>query len=123
MLLIETIIKPSSHGLGLFTVNFIPKGYKVWAFNELTEIIIADYKSQNEIFDNFISTYGYKVDGLGVVVSLDNARFMNHSSTPNLIEIDGCNYAAEDISAGSELTCDYTVFDSGLQLCGNFLID
>ncbi|PKM07970.1 MAG: hypothetical protein CVV14_06225 [Gammaproteobacteria bacterium HGW-Gammaproteobacteria-4] len=60
-------------------------------------------------------------NGLRIVVNLDNARYMNHSDTPNLIEVDGCNYTARDIAEGEELTCDYRVFDAGLTLSGAFL--
>lgn len=123
MLLISTQVKQSAHGLGLFTQTRLTKGQKIWEFDDLTEIVISKFDLQRapDIFKEFVSTYGYYVESLGVIINIDNSRFMNHSDNPNLIEIDGCNYATRDIEIGEELTCDYKVFDNDLIFCGNFL--
>lgn len=121
MLIVKTEIKESSHGFGLFSAQFIKAGQAVWVWDDTTEIIIDEREVLSDTFKEFLETYSYKVNGLGLVVNLDNARFMNHSDNPNLIEINGSNFAARDIDVGEELTCDYNVFDYGLEKCGSFL--
>jgi len=51
-----------------------------------------------------------------VTLCADNAKHMNHSDSPNVVngeDGDGVetNVAARDIEAGEELTCDYYSFD------------
>ena len=120
MLLIPAVVRPSRHGLGLFTTQSLHTGRCVWRWDALTEVVVPP-GPQPPVFAEFLRHFGYLADGIGIVVNLDNARFMNHSDTPNLIEVDGCNYAARDIAEGEELTCDYRVFDAGLTLSGAFL--
>jgi len=122
MMLIQTTVQMSAHGLGLFTAVAIAKGDCVWRWDATTEIVLPAYDSaRNMAFESFLDTYGYHAKDIGLVVNLDNARFMNHSNDPNLEEVDGANYALRDIAPGEELTCDYRVFDAGLSRCGRFL--
>lgn len=121
MLLIKTEVKPSRYGLGLFAAEFITEDTCIWTWDDRTEIVMSLHDAKSDIFEEFLSTYGYYVPEFGIVVNLDNARFMNHSDTPNGIEIDGSTYAKYDIQAGEELTCDYRIFDHGLTQCGEFL--
>ncbi|PKM15093.1 MAG: SET domain-containing protein-lysine N-methyltransferase [Alphaproteobacteria bacterium HGW-Alphaproteobacteria-3] len=120
MLLIDTIVRSSTYGLGLFTTQPLRAGCCVWRWHSLTEVVVPPGPHPAP-FAEFLSHFGYLAEGIGIVVNLDNARYMNHSDTPNLVERDGCNYAARDIAAGEELTCDYRVFDCGLTLSGAFL--
>ena len=121
MLLIATEVRPSAHGLGLFTLERIPTGAMVWLWDDRTEIVLPDCKDYPEAFASFLDTYGCIAQGIGLVVNLDNARYMNHADEPNLIERDGANFAIRDIEIGEELTCDYRVFDHGLTKGGRFL--
>ena len=67
----------------------------------------------------FIDHFGYfdpHLDGR-MVLCFDNARFMNHSATPNVgpdyaLDAHGPDFALVDIAAGDELTVDYGLFDS-----------
>lgn len=121
MLLIATEVRPSAHGLGLFTLEPIAAGAMVWIWDETTEIILPDSVDYPPAFQRFLDTYGYVARDIGLVVNLDNARYMNHADDPNLIERDGANYAIRAIEIGEELTCDYRVFDFGLTRGGRFL--
>jgi len=105
----------------LFTLERIATGAMVWLWDERTEIILPDTPDYPEAFARFLDTYGYLAEGIGLVVNLDNARYMNHADEPNLIERDGANFANRDIEIGEELTCDYRVFDHGLTKGGRFL--
>lgn len=120
MLLIDAIVRPSRYGLGLFTTQALSAGHCVWRWDPLTEVVVPPGPHPAP-FAAFLSHFGYLAEGIGIVVNLDNARYMNHSDTPNLIEVDGCNYTVRDIAQGEELTCDYRVFDHGLTLSGAFL--
>jgi SET domain-containing protein len=121
MLVVATQVRESAHGLGLFAQERVPAGGMVWRWDDVTEIVIPSDRQHPEAFMRFLQTYGYHAVGIGLVVNMDNARFMNHSDDPNCIERDGANYAVRDIEIGEELTCDYRVFDHGLAQCGAFL--
>ena len=56
--------------------------------------------------------YGYQPSEEPVyIVCGDNARFMNHSDTPNCDDVDDLTIALVDIAEGDEITCDYARFD------------
>ena len=121
MLLVPTRLGMSPiEGIGLFATGFIAKGTKTWRFmsgydqlfspeqvaalpeparSELRRYIYLDARSANYVF------------------CLDNARFMNHTATPNTEGVYpadqpyGYDIATRDIQAGEELTCDYREFD------------
>src|SRR5262249_13864412 len=68
---------------------------------------------------DFCQRYAYLHTKTGeYVLCGDDARFVNHSSDPNLIgfyppgDKQGVDIAARDIKAGEELTCDYGTFDA-----------
>lgn len=113
MLLVSTYVARSKiEGNGLFAREFIPKGTLVWEFNpkfdrEFTE---EDLNNLPEIAKDFVKKYSYKDQVTGnYILSSDNAKFMNHSSNPN---IDINNKASKDIYPGEEITCNYLEFDS-----------
>jgi len=116
MLLIPTIIQPSKvGGLGLFAQGYAPKGSRIWQNGEDTELILTkvEFEFRSEYMKEFIRHYGY-YDNMENKwkLPLDNSRFMNHSEKPNLgQDIEGNNYALEDIFPGDELTCDYREFE------------
>lgn len=64
---------------------------------------------------NGVLTYAYrhKVTG-NYILCGDNARFLNHSFNPNLVADDSGgenDVAVRNITAGEELTVDYSQFD------------
>ncbi len=118
MLLIEAEVRPSSiHGFGLFCIADIPKGTLVWAFHPVFDFAIQeqDLASLPPAARAFLSKYAYRaVETNELMINLDHSRHMNHSDTPNLFtDSDSNYYAAEDLVAGTELTCDYREFALG----------
>jgi len=118
VLLIETDIKPSAiHGIGLFCINHIPKGTKVWEFHPLFDQVIDDASlaSLPPPIHSFLGKYAYRtVESNALVVNLDLSRHMNHADNPNLVcDAESNYYAAYDLPAGTELTCDYRDFAVG----------
>ena len=112
----------STHGLGVFATAVIEAGTEVWAFDhridkKFTAWQIAELSPSEQLLRYF---YRNKVSGLFVLCG-DDARFMNHSYTPNLVGVDnnrpeGINVAAKRIEVGDELTCNYDDFDSLVNL-------
>lgn len=117
MLLVKTEIKSSAiHGIGIFTLEFIPKNTKIAEFNPLIDRTLT--KSQfdllTQIEKDFILHYGY-IENSIYHLNLDNMRFMNHSVTPNTRQGILEDFAEKDIQIGEELTCNYSFFDERYQ--------
>jgi len=121
MLLIKTQVRPSKiHGMGLFADAFIRKGTPTWTFLEGFDLrlpaAILD-KLSEPAREQFLK-YSY-LDMKRDVYELcsDDARFFNHSDTPNtrstqLETGEDVDVATRDIDPGEELTCDYRTFDA-----------
>jgi SET domain-containing protein len=123
MLLVKTLLDLSSiHGIGLFTEQFIPKDTIIWRFNPL-----FDLRFPEENLDTLpleareqVLKYSYRERSSRLYVLCgDDARFFNHSETPNCIDLESASdgnitKARVDITAGTELTCDYSLFDLDL---------
>ncbi len=135
MFLKKTFIKFSDiHGIGCFAQEDIQKGEKVWELFPDLDIAIPVEKihSYPEPVINFLKMYTYGQQARSKVLEIytpeqqggskqvfilcgDNARHMNHSDDPNLIESEEnpvINIAAKDIKAGEEITCNYYDFDT-----------
>ena len=67
--------------------------------NDLNELVECQRK--------FIEHYRFVWNGLSFYC-IDNARFINHSSTPNIYDIEEASFAKVDITAGEEITDDYS---------------
>jgi len=109
MLQVKTKLDKSSiHGIGLFADQFIPKGTIIFKESNLTvKFELDQYDSFDGPTKEYIKHYCYL---LGDVwrCSLDNDRFMNHSSNPNTEEPSHeITLARFDIYPGEEITCDY----------------
>ena len=116
---IPTFVAESKiHGMGVFTAVDIKKDTIVWQFNPM-----VDQKfSYDEYFGILNSlTYGncnkiksltYRENNRWVLCG-DNAKFFNHSETPNCKDGIGLSYtiADRDIKAGEELTANYKDLD------------
>lgn len=121
MLLFSTYAAASTiEGVGLFAAEPIAKGTLIWRFEPLFDRIISqsDFEALPEVARVFIDRYGYVTPQIpgGWVVSLDNTRFINHSTTPNTDNTTPVTYAARDISKGEEITCDYGEFCDSFEL-------
>lgn len=116
--MVPTVVQPSPiHGLGLFALEAIPTGTIVWAYVPGLDIVLSqqEYAQTIGTIRQFIDRYGFTVRD-GLLLCLDNARFINHAETPTLYSPDldggyGAAIAIRDISPGEELTEDYKSFD------------
>src|SRR3989344_5222266 len=124
MLLVKTKIGPSSiHGIGIFADELISKGTRIWEYREgvdsrFDEAFLATLP---ETARKQMLNYAYKNPRSGLYVLCgDDARFFNHSDTPNtedlefdegLVEGEGITIAARDIEPGEEIVSDYRAFD------------
>lgn len=131
MLLANTIVKPSQiAGMGLFANEVIKKGEVIWRYTNGTTLVFtleqlnalkSSYDGPEAPNMRYYLTYGYyaaKFDG--IIVCLDNGRFVNHSEAPNigfsseLSEDQSWQYsvALRDIKKGEELLENYRTYDS-----------
>ena len=114
MLLIDTYVAPSvipEAGLGLYCRSFVPAGTVLWRYADGIDVT-RDALPTEPLWRSFVLKYAYRpIGSTSWVLCVDDARFMNHSDTPNTGETaDGGTYAPFDIPAGAELTCDYRDF-------------
>lgn len=133
MLLVKTRVDKSPiHGLGLFAVEPIAKCTPIWRFTPGLDLDLdpAIVGSQPVLFREALLHYGYIDPRLNrYILCCDDARFINHSDTPNILsdysqDRYGVDVAARDIVAGEELTINYesvegfrpsSAFAAGLQ--------
>ncbi len=123
MLTVKTSVKPSKvHGLGLFADEKIPKGTVIWKFDSQFDI----YFDQKEVEcmpkqrREFIMRYApLSIISKKYVFSIDDSRFMNHSSinqNMDVVDVKGepekVAIANRDIDVGEELLTDYREFDA-----------
>ena len=112
MLLIPTIVAPSAvQGLGLFAAAAVPAGTPVWGFCPVLDRLIdtklaADLPAVPRAFLDRHAYRSPEFPGM-IVLPGDDARFLNHSDTPNIESTGLLTHALHDIAAGEELFCDY----------------
>jgi SET domain-containing protein len=120
MLLVPTRLAQSPiHGFGVFALAPIAKGTPVWRFAKGLDMAFGP-----EIVDTlpahvqtFFSHYGYLDRNMRrIILCFDDARFVNHSDTPNVAtdyaqDPYGLDVALRDIAVGEELTMDYAGFE------------
>jgi len=118
MLLVKTFIKESTipnAGMGCFAGQNISQGTKIWELNPLFDKIFTEANRllMTDLEKQFLDIYAYKHNGL-YFLCVDNARFFNHSSTPNTFDpnTEYATYAARDIAEGEEILSDYYTFGS-----------
>src|SRR3954464_12298215 len=87
MLLVPTRLAPSTiHGLGVFALVPIAKGTAVWRFAKGLDMEFGpDIGGElPEHVREFFARYGYLDRNMQrVILCFDDARFVNHSETPN----------------------------------------
>ncbi|MCW0233795.1 MAG: SET domain-containing protein-lysine N-methyltransferase [Ferrovibrio sp.] len=121
MLLVPTYTAASRiQGIGLFAAEPIAKGTLIWRFEPGFDRIIpqSDFETLPPVARAFVDRYGYTTPQIagGWVVSLDNTRFINHSTAPNTDNATPVTYAARDIAQDEEITCDYGEFCDSFEL-------
>lgn len=111
MLLIEARVGTRQiHGLGLFARQFIPRGTCVWRFHadldrKITQEQLEDLSPAARAQ---VLWYAYRDDNEGVyVLSGDDDRFTNHSSSPNTANDGDMTFAVRDILPDEEITWNY----------------
>ena len=122
MLLVPTRLASSAiHGHGVFAASPIAKGTPVWPVAKGLDMEFAP-----DIVDGlpahvraFFGHYGYLDRNVGrIILSFDDARFLNHSDTPNVAtdyarDPYGLDVALRGIAAGEEITRDYAGSEKG----------
>src|ERR1700756_4863766 len=87
MMLIETRVRPSGiHGLGLFTVKFVPRGQPVWRFEPSfdQDFSPAQFAALPALTRARVRWFSFVSQLNGhFILSGDHACFINHSSAPN----------------------------------------
>lgn len=109
MMLVKTYVTQSSiEGLGLFAADDIPANTQIWAYHENLDQVLTDARLEKmpEWQSDFFRKYCFSSGDL-YYYCIDDARFMNHSKTPNVIDKPEGTFTARHIKAGEELCCDY----------------
>lgn len=126
MLLVDVYIAPSPiQGIGVFSKEPIARGSLIWRLDERFDRLIPVelYESQTGPVKSYLDRYAYPrhSDPNYIVFEADDARYMNHSDTPNCDFSHGdVAHVLRDIAAGEELTCDYNVFfTDGFEFLGD----
>ncbi len=114
MFRVPTYLAPSSiHGVGVFTPIPIAARTILWEFTNGVDWSMAetDFSSFPEPYRTQLGHYCFVDDDGQYILCGDNARFMNHSDTPNCDDSGRITRTSRDIAAGEELTSDYRTFD------------
>ena len=120
MLLVKTRIDRSRiHGFGLFAAEPILQGTPVWRFTPWFDLEMSPPCLEMLTGEQRASLlhYGYIDPRLGsFILCCDDARFVNHSDTPNTFphfteDRHGVDIAVRDIEKGEEITTDYRIVE------------
>ena len=104
------------HGQGLIAHELIPEGTVIWALKPGfdVELTIEQFDELTPVVRQQVGRYVYTDMTTGkIVLCSDDAKYMNHSDTPNTRTLGQQTTAVVDILPGEELTCDYSEFDAG----------
>ena len=118
MLFVKVEVRPSPiQGVGIFAVEPIPAGTLVSRWTPMVDREFMDCELDWEPgLREFVERYGWRERrSLLWRVTIDHAKFTNHSKAPNLRHVEDAAgdsmVAARDIAAGEEITEDYSTFD------------
>jgi SET domain-containing protein len=111
MLQVDAVAKESPiHGLGLFAQLHIPEGTVIWRFEPPFDIEFTEEElrrltppAQKQVL--YYSTF--EAERQKYLLSGDDDRFINHSDSPNAIDIGHEVVAVREILHGDEITLDY----------------
>lgn len=129
MLLINTQLKPSSiDGIGLFAAEQIIAGTVIgrWDVEFRWSCSEAALTALPKLAREFVNKYGWRHSDGRWQVSIDNSRFLNHSTSPNTrvestADCPFVSIATRDIAIGEEITEDYRQFDPDFDEYGSTL--
>lgn len=111
MLFVKTEVRPSEiHGLGLFAAEHIKAGTFVEAWDPSfdCEFSLEEYCDLPDSAREFLDHFGWHAAGGTLRICMDNAKYINHSSSPNIALGNGEIRALRDIAAGEEILKDYS---------------
>lgn len=127
MFTIKTYLDKSKiSGTGVFADEPIKEGELIWRFVEKFDLKLTEdeFQQMPEIAKEFVLHFGYySTKEGGYIVCIDNAKYTNHSETPNVKMIDELNsIAIKNIEKGEEITENYFDFDelASKKLTGSF---
>ena len=116
MMLVPVYVAPSTiEGLGLFAAEPISEGDLIYRYeSQFDKVFLRDrlHELPKQSRD-FVRRYAtaHPRDPNKLVLDSDEARFMNHSKTPNTdFSVPLVGIALQDIEAGTELTANYKQF-------------
>jgi len=121
VLLVNATAGPSPiHGTGLFAREALPAGTLVWALKPGFDVVLT--RSQldeiSPVAGEQIRRFLYvDIETSAYVLCSDDAKYMNHSDTPNTRTLQDQTWTTRDVAAGEELTCDYREFDAVSREC------
>jgi|SRR3990170_5106878 len=121
MLLVKTYLSPSKiEGIGVFAGQDIQKGTTTWKFAPGFDLAFSqkEVEAMPPLLQQFMKKYSVlsMVSGKYVLCN-DDARFTNHSASPNLESVvvkggvEKIARANRNIRKGEELTIDYRTID------------
>lgn len=104
------------NGLGVYSSQNIEEGTLIWSFqNGFDKRMSEDeYNALEDGLKDYLENYSYRslLDDQ-IYIPFDNDRYMNHSFHANTVfKADGNFYAARDIAAQEEITCNYKEFNA-----------
>jgi len=115
MLRVRTYVGQSPiEGVGLFASEPISRGAIIWKYDARFDMTVDldAIPAEDWHLREWVMRYGYQPeDEPHYIICGDNARFMNHSPTPNADDVGNLTIARVDIAAGEEITCNYAAFD------------
>lgn len=115
MLVVEAYAgKSSIEGLGLIARVHIPARTCIWVMQPGFDIVLTEsqWRELSPVARAQVEKYTYiDVETGHYVLCADDARYMNHSDTPNTTSRPDSTWTTRDIAPGEELTTDYREFD------------
>ena len=103
------------HGTGLIANEPIAAGTVIWVLRPGFDLVVTkrELDELSQVVQEQIRHYIYiDVDTGQYILCSDDAKFMNHSDSPNTSTQAGQTVALCDIECGTELTGDYREFDA-----------
>ena len=118
MLRVETYVAPSPiHGLGLFAKKDIAAGTVIWRFTPVFDVTFSEVDLANlpKLNREEMEKHAYYCKRKQLyILGGDDIIYVNHSETPNVADRNDDYLAIKNISAGDELTENYSSYGEKL---------
>ena len=103
------------HGKGLIARELIPAGTLIWVLKAGFDVELTkeQFEGLSPNARDQVARYIYTDVATGhYILCSDDAKYMNHSDTPNTRTEGHRTVAIADIQPGQEITCNYYEFDA-----------